>query len=244
MSPAETRTELDRFVVLGLKDGFVVSGQTPVLRDLGDNLRWVGTPRSGGTGTARSQDAGVFSSLDEYRSLLRAGDHLVVLADGSLVQASYTFRRDNLIRHRLAFYPCPVLFDVDELVIASLDEIVDERLRLAAETILNEPTEERESIRLRAAIRFDYERDPAPEHPSCHAHVAEDECRIPVFGPLSPGHFFHLVLRHFSPSLWATAPRELRDWAIRDLGRSIRYPEETSYLHFGWQAVVHDGDAA
>src|SRR5262245_16646398 len=49
-----------------------------------------------------------FTQVAEYRRFVKDSMYLVMLNDGSLIQASYTYYREKLRKHRLAFYPCPV----------------------------------------------------------------------------------------------------------------------------------------
>ncbi len=48
-----------------------------------------------------------FSSLSEYISLLLRSQYTLVLFDGSLIQISYTIERNEIVGHRLCWYPSP-----------------------------------------------------------------------------------------------------------------------------------------
>ena len=243
MTPAEVRAELDRFVRLGLQQGFVLSGQTPTIYELGQGRRRVAPPKP--SAVQRQTLIGRFATVPEYRFLLRTGDFLAALADGSILQASYLFYRDEVISHRLAFFPCPVVFELDDLEAATLDEVVDAALAGSLATIGSDDasTDDLSSLRLTGPWRFDFCREPAPQHPVSHCHVGVSACRIPVNGPLSPGHFFRFVFKNFLPEVWARVGG-LRDWPMQDLGETIRHPEESLEVHLSWRRGGRSPDPA
>lgn len=234
MTPAALRSELDRFVTLGLREGFVLSGQTPTLTDLGGGRKRVAPPPP--PTASRASLLRRSATPSEYRQILQTGDFLAALVDGSILQASYILHRNEVVSHRLAYYPCPVTFDREELELATLDEVVAAALSAGPATGgLDEDIDDSgPSVRLGGPWRFDFERDPPADHAASHCHVAADSCRIPVYGPLSPGHFFRFVFRHFLPEVWAQQG-VLRAWALSDLGRTIRAPDEVVDIHLSWQ---------
>jgi hypothetical protein len=139
-----------------------------------------------------------FATIAEYRWLIQERQYNHLLFDGSLLQIAYTFRRNSLVKHRLCFYPCPLYFKPEELNLYQeegygLLDIVDD---FDFETFQSR-------LRLQSPLRFDF--DPSsisPEHPASHLHLSRDDCRIPVFAPLSVGHFIQFVLRHFYLEQW------------------------------------------
>lgn len=175
-----------------------------------------------------------FASVKEYRELVRSRFYTCMLIDGSLLQIGYFFRRDELVKHRLCFYPSPIALQPNEYE-PELDigEVVDFYLddELAAFRALMESTKQAPPIqtmrlRMRSPIRFDFDLDAQEvNHPGSHLHISHENCRWPVFGPLSVGHFTRFVFRHFFPSFW-DQHAFLRTAVLRSADRSITVEEE------------------
>lgn len=121
-----------------------------------------------------------------YEELLSNRSFSLKLIDGGMLQLSYRFDADSLIKHRLAFYPSPTLrpFQDDPEIYMREElyvEIVSRRL-------------------VPFPLRFDYDLKAAKDvaHPSCHLTLGDVEgCRIPVFSPLTPRQFIEFVVRNF-----------------------------------------------
>lgn len=121
-----------------------------------------------------------------YKELFSTRSFTLKLIDGGLLQLSYRFERDALIKHRLAYYPSPSLRPFQE----------DPELYMREELYL-------EIINRRIIpfpLRFDYDLAAAKDvaHPSCHLTLGDIEgCRIPVHSPLMPRQFIEFVIRNF-----------------------------------------------
>ena len=159
------------------------------------------------------------ATVSEYWEWLESGNYSAVLFDGSILQISYDFRFAELTGHRLLYFPCP--FDVarelgaDIPVLQVLEPLVLDRL---------------DGIRLRAPIRFDYDRRSArPGHPASHMTFQWSHVRVPVMSPLSLGHFVEFVFRNFYPDIW-DIHKFLRDYRPMENPRTITTAERTS-LH-------------
>ncbi len=122
-----------------------------------------------------------------YNELYKNEDYTIQLIDGCLLQLQYTFKDEELHSHRLAMFPSSKLYNFeDEPELYCEDEIyadiVDRKL-------------------LKFPIRFDYSADAVEsvfEHPLSHATLGQyKNCRIPVYGPLSPNVFISFVLKNF-----------------------------------------------
>ena len=162
---------------------------------------------------------GDFCTIDDYRNWILAGAYSAILFDGSIIQLTYDFEYADLIRHRLAYYPCP--FDIDqnllreEPILDVIDMFIDGQQSL---------------VRLRSPLRFDY--DAAAQganHPASHLTLLSPDCRWPVVAPLSPGHFIRFIFHNFYPLLWANL-EFIRNWPQR-LGDRTITTEEESHLH-------------
>ncbi|MGH9715601.1 MAG: DUF2290 domain-containing protein [Candidatus Acidiferrales bacterium] len=161
-----------------------------------------------------------FATVDEYCAYLNSQLYSAVLYDGALLQMSYDLQGDDLVGHRLCYYPCPFDMDPELLQTEPIGDVVD---------IYRESSSS--SINLRSPCRFDY--DPAsPEgtDPIVHMHVIRSHCRWPVTAPLSLGHFIKFVFRHFYPEMWTVHPF-LRDWPRNGAARRMITADDEELLH-------------
>lgn len=55
-----------------------------------------------------------FAKVEEDIQLLEKRQYSFVLFDGSLIQIIYLFRKRDIVRHNLSWYPPPVPFQADE----------------------------------------------------------------------------------------------------------------------------------
>ncbi|MCP4104645.1 MAG: DUF2290 domain-containing protein [Desulfobacteraceae bacterium] len=164
-----------------------------------------------------------FGTVEQYLSILKDNSFSCLLFDGSILRTSYSYHRNDLIAHNLWYYPCPFEFPRDELLTEPLGDLID---------IYSEAGTE--YFRLRGPIRFDYDvmRAEELEHPSVHAHFINDDCRIPVKRPLSPGTFFKFIFFNFYKELWNSFSflRELPE----DTFNQTILPNEEKFIHFSW----------
>jgi len=121
-----------------------------------------------------------------YDELEKGKNYNIKMVDGALIQFLYTYKRSELVAHRLAFFPSPYLAEFQ-----NNPEIYQEDAVYAdiiAKNILPVP------------IRFDYDPDNHQEldHPKCHLTLGQfKNCRIPVCSPITPSTFISFILRHF-----------------------------------------------
>jgi len=164
------------------------------------------------------------STLNEYLLTLRNRWYTTILSDGALLQLSYTFQGNTLVKHRLSFHPCPIIFEPEELQELTLQELLE----------VLEGTEFRDRLRLEGAVRFDYDLAAGTkQHPPVHLTVSRSSSRIPVFAPLSVGHFIRFVFLHFYPKLWQKS-EELRVWSCASLDACL--PElDDDHLYVQWK---------
>jgi len=123
-----------------------------------------------------------------YRELADKRSYNMRLVDGALLQMMYRVEGDELLQHRLAFYPSPSLLPFqddpdaymrDELFI----EIVQRRIV---------PFPMRFDFDAREGVYIDV------AHPKSHLTLGDVKgCRIPVSAPLTPRWFVEFVLRNF-----------------------------------------------
>jgi len=160
-----------------------------------------------------------FATISDYYNCLTNGAYSAVLLDGAILQISYDFEGDELIAHRLVYYPCPFEVDTELLLSEPIVDII-ELYQSGSGT----------HVRLRSPLRFDYERDAQqPGHPAVHLTLLYEHCRWAIVAPLSPGHFVRFIFRHFYPHLWEVHDF-LRNWP-QELGHRTITEEEERILH-------------
>jgi hypothetical protein len=208
MTPDHIRTEIDRLIAELLSTGLAMDSNPSTVASPERNLRiatWV---------RYRPTTELAFTTVEEYRWFVENRQYNLILFDGSLLQITYKFRRRELVEHRLCYYPCPFHLDREEwemyqeMGLGLLDLLEDFSLE-----------EFQGHLRLRSPIRFDFDLQRAGEnHPASHLHLGQQHCRIPVFAPLSIGHFIRFVFGNFYPDQWADF---LHKWPCERLGRTI-----------------------
>lgn len=149
-----------------------------------------------------------------YARLLEAQAFNLKLVDGALVQMCYSFRKNVVVSHRLAFFPAPHLESYDDAPdLYEADEIFAD---IIAKYIVRFP------------IRFDFSSSDSEYvdilHPRSHVTLGQyKNCRIPVTGPLSPGKFMRFIVRNFYFAA-------LKDGDVTFLPDSFIQPETISDL--------------
>jgi hypothetical protein len=243
MNPSQIRREISDFVASLLENGLAVDTNSTVLRRQGRwaYVVWSSAPKDS---LRFPVPPGLFATAAEYRMLLEARQYNCLLSDGAYFQMSYEFRHNDLKKHRLCYYPCPVRLSLADLPFTySVGDLVDDQMIHVLEALEwlgytgdssltddhEEPeqdSEELPKLQLRSPIRFDFDPDAqTPGHPASHVHVSNGGCRIPVYAPLSLGHFVRFIFRHFYPAAWQEH-EFLRSWPLGTQGRTIIEPEE------------------
>lgn len=123
---------------------------------------------------------------ETYGVLLEKRAFNMQLIDGALIQFRYRFRKNEILKHILSFYPSPDLLEYQN------DPEIYETDVLFAEVIMKDI--------VTIPIRFDFDHAAFSEyvHPASHFTVGQyRNCRIPVIGALTPHRFLNLVLRAF-----------------------------------------------
>ncbi len=164
--------------------------------------------------------------INTYISLLRDWHFSAILRDGSLLQLRYVVDDGHIVRHNLAYIPCPVIINWDELQNGAIADIVEGYL---ARDDLSE------FIALRTPVRFDF----APEsaavgHPATHLTLNGSSCRIACIAPLHPYRFIDFIFRHFYPTQHA---RESAWFAVASgehLGTRVLTNDDARGIHVSW----------
>jgi hypothetical protein len=229
MTASSLRREVERLVTALLRANLAIEAQAVISTSSGNRqaISW-----GGGRGSSISSEI-PSATIAEYRRLLRDGEYSCVLTDGSLLQLSFVLERESIVKHRMVYFPCPLVFEKDELdVVGELSFTELFELALSEEFALDSDAMDPDSypdigrLRLRAPLRFDFDLEAMRVgHPGSHLHLSDESVRWAIFGPLSVGHFVRFVFRHFYPSVWAEN-EFLRTWPTPLGSRCVSVDEE------------------
>lgn len=212
--PNSTLDEIERLTYMLLKEGLAIDINKAIFQDLDTyivRVTWGSPASSSGLLTSCP-----FATLKEYRMLIESRQFSAVLFDGSIIQISYTFKREEILKHRLMFFPCPLSIDEEDLLSIPLIDIID--------SYSEEEFQSR--LRLRSPLRFDYDVESQRDlHPASHLTVSDDDCRIPIFAPLSVGHFIRFVFQHFFYKKWSQS-NFIQSWPYKNNRRTLTITEE------------------
>jgi hypothetical protein len=123
-----------------------------------------------------------------YNELRDKNVYNIKLIDGALLHLFYTYKKDKIIKHRLAFFPSPNLLEFQNDPDLYLND------EIYADIIMKNL--------VRFPLRFDFDNDPKVvkeiEHPASHLTLGQyKNCRIPVSSPITPFTFISFILRSF-----------------------------------------------
>ena len=136
-------------------------------------------------------------SPSAYKAMLRHREYFLLLSDYSALQLYYETLNDEILEHRLCYFPCPFKIDDDE------QELLDYGLEVLDLIDDWSPNELVERMQLQSPIRFDFDAsNSGPSHASSHVHLSRDCCRVPVSHPIDPGRFMAFVLFNFYHTEW------------------------------------------
>jgi hypothetical protein len=149
----------------------------------------------------------------DYLFVLKNQEYSFLMRDGGIVQVAYIFDRLQVIRHRLAYYPCP--FDITSRDLLAYDGgLVD----FIQDVFLSDLES---NLLLRSPIRFDYSPGDAKDfHPASHLTLNDPSCRIPVRAPLYFDTFMKFILENFYNDVWLD----------RAINRRLIYRQENDCL--------------
>jgi hypothetical protein len=209
----------------------------PVRRSIGawEEVSWERAPKEG-----LRERYGQFATPAEYRMLLENRQYTAVLRDGGMLMMYYRFAvSGRLVAHNLCYYPCPLDVDWDpdteepEPFVDAFDALLARELSCALleQDIYVDTCESR--LLMRAPLRFDYAPEQArDDHSACHVHVAHPDCRIPVFGPVSVGHFVRFVFGNYYRD-WLDECGDFAEIPNRFYGREL-VDAHRGVLHLDW----------
>lgn len=160
------------------------------------------------------------SYSDMFKQLEKKRIYNLKMIDGAMISMYYFFENDQLVSHRLSFFPSPdlqpfqsdtdVYFD-DELY----GDILDKRI-------------------VPIPIRFDYDRREGVyspvKHPISHLTLGQYEnCRIPVTTALTPYRFIQFILMNFYHTSYESFSDELS--VFNDGFEETIFDDEKKIIH-------------
>lgn len=184
MTPEEVRAQIESITALLVEYSLCDEQNFPSVRNSGSHtlITIPGSP---------NLTIGLKSGLD-YREIYQGLEETRAfnfrMLDGAMVQLLYDFVENELVEHRLSYFPSPSLEPFqNEPELYEDDEIYADILK---KNVVPFP------------IRFDYSSDDGKHvdvyHPKSHMTLGQyQNCRIPVFSPITPIVFTKFLLRNF-----------------------------------------------
>jgi hypothetical protein len=227
INPRVQLIQINNLISFLLSEGLAIDSNSAIIRESGpiSMLTWADAPNN-----LFDSLIGRFASVIEYRNCIQKRLFHCMLFDGSIIQFGYVFNNNNLVKHRNCYYPCPLIITSSEIQDIQLGDdfvtlfdllLVQEIDSLRSSISKSDFPNLRQLFRLSTPLRFDFDSDVRAEnHPASHLHLLDEECRWPVFGPISVGHFVRFIFRHFYPQIWSKY-EILRNWNLEFHNRSI-----------------------
>jgi hypothetical protein len=129
-----------------------------------------------------------FASLNEYINLVEARQYSILLSEGDILQFSFSLKRDQVVKHRLCWYPCPIRLSRDDIENSSLIDAILEKMNNG----------DFDDFFCKTPLRFDFDPDnSSEEHPEVHLHMISEDCRLPVKTPLCLRKFIEFISDNF-----------------------------------------------
>jgi hypothetical protein len=164
-----------------------------------------------------------FGSFAEYIELLKNRRYIALLFDGSFLQISIDIARNKIASHRYSYYPCPIKFKDDELLMYAEEETVA--------NIVESFIDQEDLLLFRTPIRIDFDSEEWKEgEPHAHIHFNHTDCRCALSGAIYPSYFIKIILRYFYPNIWKRYPvlyslsQEISGYWLRS--------KENQFIHF------------
>jgi hypothetical protein len=184
MTPVEALNQVKALTVKLVELGLSDMQNFPVLRDGANDIKYLTIPGAPNLSIAMKN----LGYGEIYAELARTKSFNIRMLDGALVQFLYTFSGNDLIAHRLAYFPSPDL----ETFQSEPDLYLDDEIfaDILKKNIVPFP------------VRFDFdasdEKHIDVRHPKSHLTLGQyQNCRIPMLAPLSPIVFIKFLLQHF-----------------------------------------------
>lgn len=156
-----------------------------------------------------------------YEAWLRNQDYSLILYDASFVQITYEINKDNILSHRLVYYPCPYILNDELLELIKIDPVLD------VLTLLD-----KKNLKLISPIRFDYDNREIRYHSKSHLTLNTPTCRIPVKAPISPSQFFEFIIKYFYHDYWIKYNDILKSKILAIPPTILKSDMDSMYIYF------------
>ncbi|BAQ35242.1 DUF2290 domain-containing protein [Dehalococcoides sp. UCH007] len=187
---SDIKTNIDAAMDYFLDNELTISSNPTVVNQNGANcysISWKSNPELGYL-LKNTMNIDGATSIECYRAILDRRDYNVLISDGSLIQIAYKIKDEEVVWHRLCFFPCPIVFDKTDTIENNISTMFD----------YFDPKYYLKNIKMVTPIRFDYDINLSNKvHPTSHMTILKDSCRLPVFGPMSIGHFIKFIIQNF-----------------------------------------------
>jgi len=169
---------------------------------------------------------GYFNNIEQYRVFLTASAYTCLLIDGSILRVCYEFKRGELVRHSLLFWPAPFPITTNDLIVGGLIEIFD---------LYSMGQEWQDLLIMRTPMRFDY--DPvftSAGHPNAHLHMQNKDCRVALSEPMCFNRFVKFIFRTIYPEIYIA----FDFWDDLEITNFVEKEEKSwsGQYHLRWQA--------
>ncbi len=213
-----TKDELNRLTSQLIELGLSDDQNYAIIREVGKNRSEV--TFEGDSGLAYVLKNNLYTEI--YSEIKKNRDYNVSLPDGGIIQMQYIFQDDEVVKHRLGFFPSPDLSEFQNEPEVYMSDLV------YAEIV--------ESKVVTTPFRFDFDLEAFVEgdHPRSHVTIGQyKNCRIPMRSAVSPFRFVEFILGSF----YNTAFRNYRDHIT---GMDLLNPQtitdvESRRVHFSLQ---------
>src|SRR5690348_7515281 len=111
MTPEAIGRHVTQFGFTMLENGFALDARQHIVHNLSSTRKSLMWARSPGSAFIIGNPA----RLEDYISLLSSQQYSYLMNDGGVVQIAYIFERDQIERHRLAYFPCPFLISSNDV---------------------------------------------------------------------------------------------------------------------------------
>lgn len=165
------------------------------------------------------------ATLDQFCAWVNSAALSAILFDGSLLQITYDVENGEIVRHRLAYIPCPFIIDTELL---NEGESLVDIIEVYSDSQLQD-------MALRSPVRFDY--DPsaaAPGHPPAHMTINAADCRIACVSPMHVLRFVDFVFRNFYRALHTAHRDFFAKASTRHVGQRVLNDDEALGMHVMW----------
>lgn len=216
---SEIVSQIKNIINVLVQNGICVYQNFPVLKD--HNIIW-----------ADFKDLS-FSLKNEpydviYDECLKAKDFNILMLDGAIIQFMYKFYREEILEHKLAFYPNPNLERFQDNPNQYEDVYYGQNFfsDMYDKKIVCTP------------IRFDYNNSDSIHkdvlHPKSHLTIGNyPDCRIPIKAPLTPYRFISFILKSFYFEKFVNLFNNNTFDCNQNLGEMIT-ANEKKHLHLAW----------